>query len=287
MVLKSLQTELSVRGAEPDDRIQLNNLFHFEPYVHRHLDWKRPLDWLGHTPYLVIERKNRLIAALACPMDPPGVAWIRVFACSREIRPNTAWNLLWEAARRELSPYPDVEIATLCPENWMQRLVEDSGFIHTHNVVLLSWERRNQKLPEPAFQGRLRKMRQNDLPEVLAIDNASFDPLWCNSFSSLQIALAQSAFASVAVQDSRILGYQISTPNPLGGHLARLAVRPEERGKGIGYALVHHVLTQFQHQGVLRVTVNTQDNNTASLALYAKARFRRTNSVFPVYQYDL
>ena len=44
--------QLPVRTARPDDRQALANLIHFEVYVHRHLDWRHPLDWLGCQPYL-------------------------------------------------------------------------------------------------------------------------------------------------------------------------------------------------------------------------------------------
>jgi len=94
MKLKTTQAPVSIRSALPDDRLQLKNLIQFESYVHRHLDWKQPLDWIGHSPFLVAERKGRVIASLACPPDPPGVAWIRTFATSGLLQPDDAWNLL-------------------------------------------------------------------------------------------------------------------------------------------------------------------------------------------------
>jgi ribosomal protein S18 acetylase RimI-like enzyme len=82
-----------------------------------------------------------------------------------------------------------------------------------------------------------------------------------------------------------IVGYQMSTLNPMGGHLARLAVKPEFQGKGVGYGLVSDMLRQFQRKGALRVTVNTQQDNSASLYLYEKSGFRKTNEIYPVYQF--
>ena len=53
------------------DRTQLASLIHFSTYVHRHLDWRSPLDWIGHPPYYVLESNDRLIASLACSPDIP------------------------------------------------------------------------------------------------------------------------------------------------------------------------------------------------------------------------
>jgi hypothetical protein len=36
-----------VRPADSTDHQQLSNLIFFEARLHRHLDWRSPLDWLG------------------------------------------------------------------------------------------------------------------------------------------------------------------------------------------------------------------------------------------------
>jgi ribosomal protein S18 acetylase RimI-like enzyme len=128
-------------------------------------------------------------------------------------------------------------------------------------------------------------MNFDDLRAVEAVDWQAFDPLWRNSISSIELAYKQHAVATVAEDDDQLLGFQISTASPMGGHLARLAVSPQAQGKGIGYALVRDALDQFERRGALRVTVNTQAENTVSLALYEKAGFQPTGETYPVYVY--
>jgi ribosomal protein S18 acetylase RimI-like enzyme len=55
----------------------------------------------------------------------------------------------------------------------------------------------------------------------------------------------------------------------------------------IGSALVADVLSQFARRGAHTLTVNTQQDNLASLALYEKVGFIRTGEEYPVYQYML
>jgi ribosomal protein S18 acetylase RimI-like enzyme len=130
-------------------------------------------------------------------------------------------------------------------------------------------------------------MNYEDLPAVHRLDAASFGRLWRNSLESLQLAFNQSACATVAEDETGLLGYQISTASPMGGHLARLAVSTQVQGRGIGYALVADLLDQFERRGAFRVTVNTQEDNLSSLSLYRRAGFRRTGETYPVYQYKL
>jgi ribosomal protein S18 acetylase RimI-like enzyme len=46
------------------------------------------------------------------------------------------------------------------------------------------------------------------------------------------------------------------------------------------------MLQQFSQRGAQAVTVNTQKNNLASLALYKAAGFKFTGEEFPIYQLD-
>ena len=78
-------------------------MLHFESRVHTHMDWRRPLDWLGYEPYLVVEKAGSVAAALAAPPDPPGVAWVRLFVASNRLGTDEAWEMLWPAAVEQLA----------------------------------------------------------------------------------------------------------------------------------------------------------------------------------------
>src|SRR3989304_2504962 len=102
-----------VRSATNEDRQSLANLIHYEVYVHRHLDWRPPIDWVGRQPCLVAERNGHLIAALICPPDPPEVAWIRLFAVSQDAALEEAWNILWVRALNQLNELACPPIAAI------------------------------------------------------------------------------------------------------------------------------------------------------------------------------
>ncbi len=280
-------TKISVRPAIKEDRRHLASLIQFETYVHRHLDWRPPLDWLGHEPYIVAEKSQRIVAALACPPDPPGVAWIRMFATDIRTGPTQAWELLWPLVLDELSKHPAVNVTAIPLHNWFRQLLERNGFEHAQNVVVLAWDNGSKGLPEATSKAKVRVMSEEDIAEVLEVDVAAFGPVWRNSLQSIELAYSQAALCTVAETEEGLVGYQISTPSPTGAHLARLAVHPEAQGQGIGYALVRDLLSQFQGRGKKRISVNTQQDNLVSLSLYKKAGFEATGDEFPLYQYEV
>jgi len=276
----------TVHSASIEDRQQLANLVHFGALVHRHLDWRTPLDWIGHQPFLCASYMGTLSAALACPPDPPGVAWIRLFAVSAGQSSDPLWQDLWAAALGQLRKRNgSVHVAAIPLQNWFSHLLAASSFTTNHSVIVLTWDDHHLPKASPNSSLALRPMVLDDIPAVEKIDMAAFGGVWQNSQACLEIAFRQSALATIADLDGALVGYQISTVTQMGGHLARLAVLPGYQGRGIGYALVYDTLTQFERRGGRSVTVNTQNINTISLNLYQKAGFRLTGEEYPVYEF--
>lgn len=274
-----------VRSVSDDDRQRLANLIHFETHVHRHLDWRSPLDWVGKFPYLILEQDKDILAAIACPPDPPNVAWIRLFAVSSEISVKQAWAELWPVAQSQLAePGINIFAAAIPLQNWFRELLEDNGFTRSNNVIVLHWN--GGALPEALLPAgsRIRLMNLDDLTQVESVDMVAFGNVWQNSQSCLEVAFRQAAIATVVEISGEMAGYQISTMTSMGGHLARLAVKPKFQSLGLGYALVCDMLTQFERRNVRNVTVNTQEDNMISLSLYQKVGFTRSGEKFPVYQ---
>jgi ribosomal protein S18 acetylase RimI-like enzyme len=279
------EIDYKIRSAVPIDRSRLASLIHFGSHAHQHLDWKPPLDWIGSKPYLVMEKEGDIAATLACPPELPEIAWIRLFAVSSFINLGEAWRSLWNAAIIELSQIGKIRVAAISLQSWFNELLEESEFDQTDNVVVLIREG-SIPLPNPsAININIRLMLPEDLDLISEIDHDAFDTVWKNSPESLALAYEQSSHASVAEFEDEIVGYQYSTTSSMGAHLARLAVKKKMQGKGIGYLLVYQLLNQFRKQGVEHVTVNTQKNNVASLALYSKAGFNITGESYRVYQH--
>ena len=279
--------DLAIRQAGLGDSARLASFLSFRSQIHRHLDWRTALDWLGSQPFLLAEYENELLAAYASPPDPPDFAWIRLFTAATELSPMRVWSMFLERAMADLSGSPNVKLAALALQSWFEELLIRSHFSTNQAIVVLEWE---SILPPPRSlrsDAAIRSMAPADLVAVAQVDQQSFEPLWQNSFESINRAFKQSALSSVVELEGRIIGYQISTGSSISGHLARLAVLPAFQGQGIGYALVARLLSDFSRRGVWHVSVNTQSDNIASLALYTHMGFRPNGDEFPVYLHDI
>jgi ribosomal protein S18 acetylase RimI-like enzyme len=282
----AIEIKLTTRPVENGDRNQLAHLLHFGTYVHRHLDWKPPLEWIGRLPFFIAELDGRVVAALSCPPDPPGIAWIRMFVCSTQISYQKVWDRLWPETATYLRAQEEPAFPAAIPlQKWFRELLIETGFEHNHDIIALAWDPEPGKisqlpLPKPFA---IRRMTTQDLPAVFEIDSHAFSPLWQNAVDSIELAFQQAVYASVIEEEGAILGYQITTKTPYGAHLGRLAASTQHQNKGIGYALVHNLVSILDSQQIPRISVNTQDHNKISRQLYKKAGFVETNEAYPVF----
>ena len=276
-----------VRPANLNDHQQLANLIFFETRLHRHLDWRSPLEWLGAPFYWALDDGGQITSALACPPEAEGIAWIRLFVYSGRWTAENAWDMLWSTARTEIAQAGGARVAAIIMHPWFGNLLAVSGFENHQQVVMLEW-RYQPQVWKDAGEFRIRKMEEADLPDVEELDAASFSPLWHNSLDTLRRALAQALTATV-VEDEHgaIVGYQLSTGGGGRAHLARLAVHPSLQGRGVGRALLNNLFAKLVPGGYTKITVNTQSDNEVSLNLYQKMGFVRTGEQYPVYTFDI
>lgn len=263
------------------------DLFKARQYIHRHPGWLSTEKWLGKQPFWVLENSPQdVVAALACPVEPAGVAWVRLFATRFPNRPSDTWPLLFEKVYADL-PTSKPVVAALGQETWFIDLMMANQFVETNRIVILYWDAHQTPGQPKMMSGvRLRHMQNGDLIQVLKLDHQAFLPLWQISWESLSTAFQQSAYATVAEIDGKIVGYQISTTTHSSTCLERLAVSPEIQKQGIGAGLVYDLIDEFQLSSASHLTVNTQQDNLISQALYIKMGFKFTGETFPVFEYQ-
>jgi ribosomal-protein-alanine N-acetyltransferase len=261
-------------------------LIFFESRLHRHLDWRAPLDWLGHPFFWALEEGGHITAAMACPAETAHVAWVRLFVHAAGWSAGNAWDLLWHTAREEIARGGGALVGAIAVQPWFQVVLSASGFENRQAIVMLEW--RSQPWSMEEAEGiRIRRMNEADLPGVEQTDAASFDPLWHNPLSTLKNAFAQCLIGTVAEDEAGIVGYQLTTGNGQRAHLARLAVHPRKQGRGVGRLLLSDLFARLSGHGIGRLSVNTQDDNLTSLSLYERMGFVRTGESYPVFTFDV
>jgi GNAT superfamily N-acetyltransferase len=120
-----------------------------------------------------------------------------------------------------------------------------------------------------------------ELLGILFTQEAELSPDPAKQRRALEIILADPARARIYVarQGERIVAMAVlhfTTSTAEGGKVAWFEdciVRPEHRRKGIGKALLEHVIAQARAEGALRVMLLTDGDNERAQALYRKMGF--------------
>jgi GNAT superfamily N-acetyltransferase len=148
----------------------------------------------------------------------------------------------------------------------------DAGFGVRERLHLLAHD-----LAVPVAAGVTRRARRADRPDVLALDELSFDPFWRLDDQGLDDALHATPSVHFRVVDDPhgVAGYAVTGRAARQGYLQRLAVHPRARGQGHARTLIADALAWLRRRGATRALVNTQERNTGALALYEGCGFRR------------
>lgn len=275
------------RIAQTSDYSSLSSFINALNYVHRHLDWRDTLDWLGREPFWIMEEKGEMQGVLACPPEPEDVAWVRLFGSTMRASPDRVWKKLFAPCLetlREMKPVPLV--TTLALRDWYEELIRRNGFEHYQDIVVFVFDEEPPAPPRIGPEFRLREMQVKDLHDVCELDHLAFEPIWRLSSDDLLFAAKKSSLCTIIEYNNQVIAYQMSSTSGMYAHLARLAVHPNMQHQRLGFALVQNLLDYFLRQKRLwGVTLNTQNTNSASINLYRKAGFRETGERFPVFQY--
>lgn len=120
----------------------------------------------------------------------------------------------------------------------------------------------------------IEKMKESDLPEVLAIEQVSFPTPFTLNLFKMELNL-NVAHLFVARQAGKVVGYVDFWRVGPEAHLITIAVHPDHRKHGIGSKLVTFMLDEVKKSRVEVVSLDVRPSNAAGLKLYASFGFRQ------------
>lgn len=122
----------------------------------------------------------------------------------------------------------------------------------------------------------IRRMRIEDLPQVIEIDRASFPMPWSDRTYRYELTRNQAAELFVAEQEGTIVGY-IGTWQIIDEcHISTLAVDTSYRRQGIAKSLIEYALRRAVAKGISTATLEVRVTNEAAIDLYRKFKFEIT-----------
>ena len=113
----------------------------------------------------------------------------------------------------------------------------------------------------------------HDLAAVAAIERVAFSDPW--SLRSFREALDSGSvyFACARSDAGSVLGYVVAWFVADQGEIANIAVAPDQRGRGVGRALLDAALGEAAARGIAAVFLEVRDSNQRARELYASRGF--------------
>jgi ribosomal-protein-alanine N-acetyltransferase len=121
---------------------------------------------------------------------------------------------------------------------------------------------------------RVRHMAPRDLGGVLAIEEASFPTPWSRGMFVEELGRPFSLHCVAEGPAGDVLGYAICWHIAGESHLLNIAVHPDRRGRGVGWALVRECISAGARAGSTRIHLEVRAGNEEAQRLYRRCGFQ-------------
>jgi len=151
--------------------------------------------------------------------------------------------------------------------DWLRDILLTRMFIL--HQLLYAYDKYDYSVPSTGNPDiKLRPVEKRDIPALLAIEEACFEDFWRFDALSFEDIAATHPYFVVAELNGNVVGYQFNALENEFGYLVRIAVHPSVNGQGVGVRLMSEAITFFQQARILRIMLNTQDDNVRAHRLY-------------------
>jgi ribosomal-protein-alanine N-acetyltransferase len=278
-MLKSVQ----VRPLTSDDLPLVLRLLNTSEYIYQRFTLEELPMLLKHYPSMGMFSGDSMRGFLLSQTVNPPSAWIGGFGVSwTESRLYTSiLDMLLEHLTKPLLKrgvrylyYSGNDMQN----DWLRDVLLVRGFaLHR---LLYAYDKYDYSVPatgNPAVQ--LRPVEKRDIAALLAIEEACFEDFWRYDALSFEDIAATHPYFVVAELNGNVVGYQFNALEDDAGYLVRIAVHPSASGQGVGVRLMSEAITFFKQEHILRIMLNTQDDNVRAHRLYEWFGFVRINQV--------
>jgi ribosomal-protein-alanine N-acetyltransferase len=119
----------------------------------------------------------------------------------------------------------------------------------------------------------IRWMIRRDMPEVLAIEHASFEYPWCEE-EFLRVLRQRNCIGMVAEHAERIVGFMIYELHRNKIHILDLATHADQRRRGVGRQMIAKLVGKLSNQRRNRISLYVRETNLPSQLFYRVVGFR-------------
>ncbi len=129
----------------------------------------------------------------------------------------------------------------------------------------------------------IRWMIRRDMPEVLAIEAASFEFPWLED-DFIRCLRQRNCIGMVAEHDDRVVGFMIYELNKNRIQVLNFATAPEMRRRGVGTQMVHKLVGKLSAQRRTRILLEVRETNLAAQLFFRDSGFRAISVLRAYYE---
>jgi [ribosomal protein S18]-alanine N-acetyltransferase len=119
----------------------------------------------------------------------------------------------------------------------------------------------------------IRWMIRRDMPEVLAIEHASFDFPWCEE-EFLRVLRQRNCIGMVAELGEQVVGFMIYELHKNKLLVLDLATHPDFRRQGVGQQMVAKLVGKLSSHRRTKIVLHVRETNLAGQLFYRHQGFR-------------
>lgn len=119
----------------------------------------------------------------------------------------------------------------------------------------------------------VRWMIRRDMPEVMGIEQASFEQPWCEE-EFLRVLRQRNCIGMVAEQGERIVGFMVYELHRNRIHVLDFAVHPEFRRQGVGRQMIAKLVGKLSAQRRNRIALLIRETHVPAQFFYKAMGFR-------------
>lgn len=255
------------------------------PHVaYTHLDWLAPEERLLDDSTFALEEDDRLCATISLAPETPDFAWLRFFFSLQDGKHQEHFGDLLNYGKKWLAQNKVNALYSLSHQEWFENLLVRNGFEKSGQIVTLTTGKPVLH-PCNCDPNLIQAISKEDIALISKLDAQCFSAPWLLNKTSLRHCIAGADSATCIRLDDQAVAYQVSHVVFDHIHIARLAVHPDHRGKGYALSLLNSLIADFKNSGDYVFSVNTQQDNHASRALYQSLGFESHQESFPVYKF--